>query len=96
MAFPGWSEFEGPDSADTEDADGSEAARLRSRRGVTLAGDQASLTSAATAIPVVLSMPSSPGAGQEWIDHGEVPELAKSKNISFLDIDSGHWPMISA
>jgi hypothetical protein len=30
------------------------------------------------------------------IDHGEVPELAKSKNISFLDIDSGHRPMISA
>jgi hypothetical protein len=25
-----------------------------------------------------------------------VPELAKSKDVSFLDIDSGHWPMISA
>jgi hypothetical protein len=25
-----------------------------------------------------------------------LPELAKSKNVSFLDIDSGHWPMISA
>jgi len=25
-----------------------------------------------------------------------VPELAKSKNVSFVNIDSGHWPMISA
>jgi hypothetical protein len=25
-----------------------------------------------------------------------VPELAKSRNVSFVDIDSGHWPMISA
>jgi hypothetical protein len=33
---------------------------------------------------------------REWIDHGEVPELAKSRNISFVDIDSGHWPMITA
>lgn len=33
---------------------------------------------------------------REWIDQGEVPELTKSKKVSFLDIGTGHWPMISA
>lgn len=48
-------------------------------------------------VPVVLICPEfSPAQAKEWIDGGEVPELAKSKNVSFVDIDSGHWPMISA
>lgn len=37
-----------------------------------------------------------PAQARKWIDLGKVPELAKSKNISFADIDSGHWPMITA
>jgi hypothetical protein len=46
---------------------------------------------------VVLVCPEfTPAQAREWIDGGEVPELAKSKTVSFLDIDSGHWPMISA
>jgi len=49
------------------------------------------------AVPVVLVCPKFTAAqAREWIEHGEVPELAKSKTISYLDIDSGHWPMISA
>ena len=48
-------------------------------------------------VPVVLVCPEfSPAQAREWIEHGEVPELAKCKDVSFLDIDSGHWPMISA
>jgi pimeloyl-ACP methyl ester carboxylesterase len=48
-------------------------------------------------VPVVLICPEfTPAQARQWIDQGEVPELAKSKNLSFLDIDSGHWPMISA
>jgi pimeloyl-ACP methyl ester carboxylesterase len=48
-------------------------------------------------VPVVLVCPEfTPAQAREWIDHGEVPELAKSKSVSFTDIDSGHWPMISA
>jgi pimeloyl-ACP methyl ester carboxylesterase len=47
-------------------------------------------------VPVVLLCPEfSPAQAREWIEDGEVPELAKSRNVSFLDIDSGHWPMIS-
>lgn len=29
-------------------------------------------------------------------DGGQVPELAKARNVSFIDIESGHWPMITA
>lgn len=37
-----------------------------------------------------------PTQAKAWIDGGDVPELAKVKQLSFVDIDSGHWPMISA
>ena len=48
-------------------------------------------------VPVVMVCPEfSPAQAKEWIDHGAIPELAKSKDVSFLNIDSGHWPMISA
>jgi len=98
MAFPGWSEFEGPDSADLDDAARQAFASAAIPvpegviRGVIKLADERRY-----AAPVVLVCPEfTPAQAKEWIDHGEVPELAKSKNISFLDIDSGHWPMISA
>jgi pimeloyl-ACP methyl ester carboxylesterase len=48
-------------------------------------------------VPVVLVCPEfTPAQAREWIGQGGVPELTKSKTVSFLDIDSGHWPMISA
>lgn len=28
-------------------------------------------------------------------DAGDVPELAKAKQLELVDIDSGHWPMVS-
>ena len=47
-------------------------------------------------VPVVLICPEfTPPQAREWIEHGQVPELANSKEVSFIDIDSGHWPMIS-
>ena len=48
-------------------------------------------------VPVVVICPEFTLAqAREWIGQGEVPELAKSSNVSFANIDSGHWPMISA
>ena len=98
MAFPGWSEFEGPDSADLDDgarrafASGAIPVPEGVIRGVIKLTDERRYD-----VPVVLVCPEfTPDQAKEWIDHGEVPELAKGKNISFLDIDSGHWPMISA
>jgi pimeloyl-ACP methyl ester carboxylesterase len=98
MAFPGWSKFEGPDSADLDDAAKQAIASAAIpvpegvTRGVIRLADERRYD-----VPVVLVCPEfTPAQAKEWIDHGEVPELAKSKNVSILDIDSGHWPMISA
>lgn len=97
MAFPGWQKFEGPDSADLD-----EQARRRiqsaavsvpvgvSRGKVRLTDDRR------FGVPVVLICPEfSPADARQWIDAGDVPELAKAEKLSYLDIDSGHWPMIS-
>jgi pimeloyl-ACP methyl ester carboxylesterase len=98
MPFPGWSEFEGPDSADLDGAakQAIASAAIPVPEGVTRAvirlADERRYD-----VPVVLICPEfTPAQARQWIDQGEVPELAKSKNLSFLDIDSGHWPMISA
>jgi pimeloyl-ACP methyl ester carboxylesterase len=98
MPFPGWDEFEGPDSADLDDAAkqaiGSAAIPVPAGviRGVIRLADERRYD-----VPVVLICPEfTPAQAREWIGQGELPELAKSRNVSFLDIDSGHWPMISA
>ena len=47
-------------------------------------------------VPVTLICPEfSPAQAQEWIDGGEVPELSRARHLSYVDIDSGHWPMFS-
>ncbi len=97
MAFPGWEPFEGPDSADLD-----EQARRRiqsaavavpegvSRGKVRLTDDRR------FGVPVVLICPEfSPAEARQWIASGDVPELAKAEKLSYVDIDSGHWPMIS-
>jgi len=98
MPFPGWGEFEGPDSADLDDAAKQAIASAAIPvpegviRGVVRLADERRYD-----VPVVLICPEfSPAQAREWIGNGEVPELAKSKNVSYADIDSGHWPMISA
>jgi pimeloyl-ACP methyl ester carboxylesterase len=98
MPFPGWSEFEGPDSADLDDAakQAFESAAIPVPEGVAHAvielADERRYD-----VPVVLVCPEfTPDQAKKWIDHGQIPELARSKNISFVDIDSGHWPMLTA
>ena len=96
--FPGWAEFEGPDSADLDDA--ARRAFAASAipvpegvtRGVIRLADERRYD-----VPVVVICPEfTPAQAREWIEEGEVPELARSKHVEFADIDSGHWPMISA
>ena len=98
LPFPGWGEFEGPDSADLDDA--TKRAFVSAAipvpegvvRGVIELADERRYD-----VPVVLVCPEfTPAQAREWIEQGEVPEMAKSKNVSYADIDSGHWPMISA
>jgi pimeloyl-ACP methyl ester carboxylesterase len=98
MPFPGWGEFEGPDSADLDDAAkrAFKSAAIPVPEGVTR-GVIRLTDERRYDVPVVLVCPEFTAAqARKWIEDGEVPELAKSKNVSYIDIDSGHWPMISA
>jgi pimeloyl-ACP methyl ester carboxylesterase len=95
--FPGWSEFEGPDSVDLDDelkraiASGAIPVPEGVARGVIRLADERRYE-----VPVVVVCPEYTVAqAREWVDQGALPELAKAKNVSFADIDSGHWPMIT-
>lgn len=97
MPFPGWEPFEGADSADLD-----EEARRRFEstvipvpegvaKGVVRYTDERRFD-----VPAVLVCPEfSPEQAREWIDAGELPELTKAKKLDLVDIDSGHWPMIT-
>lgn len=98
MAFPGWAPFEGPDSADLDDA--AKAAFEASSipvpewvsRGVVRLTDERRFD-----VPVVVVCPEfTPDGAKEWIAAGDVPELARARQVTFVDLDSGHWPMITA
>jgi pimeloyl-ACP methyl ester carboxylesterase len=97
MPFPGWGPFEGPDSADLDE----EARRTIASaaipvpegvaKGVVRLADERRFD-----VPVVVVCPEfTPAQAQDWIDAGDVPELAKAKHLDLVDIDSGHWPMVS-
>jgi pimeloyl-ACP methyl ester carboxylesterase len=97
MPFPGWEPFVGPDSADLDQATRD---RLTAEmipvpegvsRGVVQLTDERRYE-----VPVTLICPEfSPEQAQEWIDAGEVPELTLVTHLDLLDIDSGHWPMVT-
>ena len=97
MPFPGWAAFEGPDSADLDD----EAKRafesaaipvpVGVARGVVRFTDERRYD-----VPALLVCPEfTPDQAKEWVAAGDLPELAKAKHLEYVDIDSGHWPMLT-
>jgi pimeloyl-ACP methyl ester carboxylesterase len=47
-------------------------------------------------VPVTVICPEfSPAQAREWIDAGDAAELGAAKHLELVDIDSGHWPMIT-
>jgi len=97
MPFPGWGPFEGPDSADLDGqlrdriADAAIAVPEGVAKGVVQLRDERRFD-----IPVTLICPEfSPAQAREWIEGGQVPELAKARHIDYVDIESGHWPMFT-
>ena len=98
VPFPGWAEFEGPDSADLDDAArrAFAAAAIPVPEGVTTAVVRLA-DPRRYAVPAVEICPEfTPDQVREWISQGQLPELAKIKNLSLVDIGTGHWPMITA
>ncbi|WP_256838797.1 alpha/beta fold hydrolase [Ornithinimicrobium faecis] len=98
MAFPGWPAFEGPDSADLDEATRAEMEAamvpvpVGVSRGIVQYADQRR-----SAVPVTLICPEfGPDEAKEWVTSGDVPELAAATALDYVDIDSGHWPMVSA
>jgi pimeloyl-ACP methyl ester carboxylesterase len=97
MAFPGWEPFEGPDSADLDEADRERIASAAVpvpeavSRGVVQLGDDRRFD-----VPILMVCPEyTPEQLKAWIDAGDIPELSRAKQIAFVDIDSGHWPMVT-
>lgn len=98
MAFPGWAAFEGPDTADLGESTRSElaAAMVPVPVGVSRARVEYADPRRST-IPVTLICPEfGPDDAKEWVASGDVPELASATALDYVDIDSGHWPMVSA
>lgn len=97
MAFPGWDPFEGPDIADLD------AATLQRMAAAAIPVPEGVATGVVRytderrfAVPVTLVCPEfSPEQAKKWIDGGEVAELAKAERVEYVDIDSGHWPMVT-
>ncbi|HKX75842.1 MAG TPA: alpha/beta hydrolase [Acidimicrobiia bacterium] len=97
MPFPGWEPFEGADSADLSEAQKEQMAAVTVpvpegvSKGVVHLSDPRRYD-----LPVVLVCPEyTPDQARAWIDAGELPELARATRVSFVDIDSGHWPMVT-
>jgi pimeloyl-ACP methyl ester carboxylesterase len=97
MPFPGWEPFEGPDSADLDQAARRRlaAAMIPVPEGVSRAVLR--LTDARRfEVPVTLVCPEfSPEQAKEWLDAGEIAELSRANHLDLVDIQSGHWPMVT-
>lgn len=97
MAFPGWEPFEGPDSADLGEADRERIASVAVAvpedvsKGIVRLSDDRRFD-----IPVLMVCPEyTPDDARAWIEAGDVPELSRARHVSFVNIDSGHWPMVT-
>ncbi len=97
MPFPGWDPFEGPDTRDLDDADRDRIAAMTVpvpggvATGVVRLHDDRRFDT-----PVVMICPEyDTEQARSWVDGGDVPELANANRVSYLDLDSGHWPMFS-
>lgn len=97
VAFPGWEPFAGPDS---DDLDADARARFEARavsvpegvtKGVVHLRDERRYD-----VPTVMVCPEyTPQQARDWVESGELPELAKARSVEYVDIDSGHWPMFT-
>lgn len=97
MPFPGWEPFAGPDSDDLDEATRADvAARAVPVPGAVSRGIVRLTDERRYAVPVTMVCPEyTPEEAQEWLANGDLPELAKVRNLSYVDLATGHWPMFS-
>lgn len=97
MPFPGWEPFNGADAADLGEQARQDFAAAAIpvpegvAKGVVRLTDERRFE-----VPVVVVCPEfTPDAARESIAAGDLPELARAKHVDLIDIDSGHWPMLT-
>ncbi len=97
MPFPGWEPFEGPDADDLDDAARQRLASAAVPVPVGVAQATVRLTDERRfAVPVTVVCPEfSPDDVRSWLEAGELPELERAADVTFVDLGSGHWPMLS-
>ncbi len=97
MPFPGWAVFEGPDAADLDPATRERLAAemIPVPRGV-VQGTVRLSDEHRHAVPVTLICPEfTPDDARAWLAGGDLPELAAARRLELVDLDSGHWPMVT-
>jgi pimeloyl-ACP methyl ester carboxylesterase len=94
VPFPGWEPFEGPDARDLDQQQRAAFSAHLVAVPETVTHRPVSLTDPRRyEVPVVLVCPEfTPAEAREWIAGGE---LAATSSVEFVDIDSGHWPMVT-
>jgi pimeloyl-ACP methyl ester carboxylesterase len=97
IPFPGWDAYEGADAADLDqqarDRFASAALPVPEAvaRGVVRLTDERRFD-----VPVVVVCPEfTPAQAEKWIAAGESAELARATQLVYVDLDSGHWPMVT-
>lgn len=98
LDFPGWEAFE---EADVRDLDEHARAAFAARAIPVPAGVANAVVAYADerrfAVPVALVCPEfSADDARAWVEAGDVPELARAEQVTYLDVDTGHWPMLTS
>jgi pimeloyl-ACP methyl ester carboxylesterase len=97
MPFPGWEPFDRPDADDLDEAQRAAlaAAAVPVPQGVAQGAVQYT-DPRRHDVPAVLICPEfTPEQAREWIDGGQVPELSAARRLTYRNIESGHWPMVT-
>ncbi len=97
VPFPGWEPFEGPDSDDMSPEQKARTAASAIAVPAAITQGTVHLTDERRYdVPISLICPEfTPAQAKEWVEGGDVPELAKASHLEYVDIESGHWPMFT-
>ncbi len=97
MAFPGWEPFEGPDAADLDGPTRDRLAALAVPVPAAVANGRVAYSDDRRfTVPLTIVCPEfNPDDVRSLMADDQIPELARVDHLDLLDIDSGHWPMIT-